>query len=107
MAIKDSFSDIFPFFSAADNYCREKLGYLVEYENKAQEELLHNYLRPIYAEDTTFWIGLRDFHTEDTFIWEHSKKTTNVSGAIPSISIKSKSNRLDRLLSRSLMSTLF
>ena len=77
--IKHSFSDIDPFFSAADNYCREKLGYLVEYENRAQEELLHNYLRPIYAEDTTFWIGLRDFHTEDTFIWEHSKKTTNVS----------------------------
>ena len=86
--IKHSFSDIDPFFSAADNYCREKLGYLVEYENRAQEELLHNYLRPIYSEDTPFWIGLRDFHTEETFIWEHSKKTTNVSH---SFNVKSKS----------------
>ena len=66
-------------FSAADNYCREKLGYMVEYENREQEELLQNYLRPIYAEDTRFWIGLRDVDTEDTFTWEHSKKTTNVS----------------------------
>ena len=61
--------------SSAKDYCEGKGGYLVEYQNKNEENILFNFLKNEYNNRiTNFWIGLRDYDTQGHFRWESGQK---------------------------------
>ena len=63
----------------AQEFCYEKDGYLAEITSHEEETLLES----ILFADIEYWIGLSDFASEGTWVWQNSHKHAEYTNWAP------------------------
>jgi len=61
----------------AQRDCTSKLGYLVEFASKEEQDEVVSFLETSNSHLNIFWLGGRDHSTEGNFVWEHSQTPMN------------------------------